>query len=309
MRERETGIVIAFLKAAIEQKPFQIEKQEIEWEIVEKILKFHRVINMAYYGYLQLENKECVPKQFVENMKKVNEKLTAKEACQHFGLEEIREKFEQERIAFLPLKGCILKYYYPAPQMRYMGDLDILYKEEQKDVLHQCLGELGYQFLSSDEVHDAYGKKPFLHIEMHCKLFGKQEKQKKYFEHIWEYVHLADGKQFEYEMTQEDYYLFLLAHMEKHFLQGGTGLRSLTDFHVFHQKKGNELNRQIVKMRLEEMELDRFEAFLFELDACVFGESEWSDVELMQTFDYMLLWNLRSAEFMGCQSGFEEKGS
>lgn len=286
--QTEVKVVIALLKAAIEQKPFRVEETEIEWEKVEEILNAHKIMNMTYYGYRQMENKEYVPKKLVEKMQKADELATAKEAHQHFGLEELREKFEKEEIDFLPLKGSILKYFYPFPQMRLMSDMDILYRIEQKEEMHRCLCEMGFELEHPGVEDDAYKRKPFLYVEMHRRLIPKPKEMSQYFDRIWERVTLKEGKHAEYEMTWEDYYLYLVAHIAKHFSNAGTGLRSLADFHVFYHKKGKELDRTLVDKRLREMKMDQFEAFLIETDACVFGEKEWSDEQLQQTFDYML---------------------
>lgn len=286
--DTETKIVIAFLKSAIEQTPFHIEEEHIDWEKTEKILSFHRVANMAYYGYLQLENKDCVPPQLVQKLERAYQKAVVKEAHQHFALEEIRETFEKNGIDFVPLKGCVLKYLYPAPQMRVMGDLDVLYKEEQQEAVARCLGGLGYSEEKDTDVHDVYRRAPYLCVEMHRQLVSKPEKRKEYFDRIWERANPANGKTHEYEMTLEDYYLFFLAHMAAHFLCKGTGLRSLTDFHVFNQNKGNEINRRVVADLLNQIGLSQFEAFLFDMDACIFMGKECGESLLQQAFEYMV---------------------
>lgn len=292
--QAETEVILKLLKAAIDQESFKLGDVNISWEKVGKTLHFHRILNMAYCGIQKMEDKEQIPQAVYDKIKKAYDVSVAREAHQHFGLEEIRKEFEKNEIVFVPLKGSILKYMYPSPQMRSMSDLDILYKFEQRDKIKECLLGLGYTTNITDEideeghVHDEYMRKPYMHIEMHRRLLRKPEKQKEYFDGIWDRLHLAEGKQFEYEMTLEDYYLFLLAHMAKHFLSSGTGLRSLTDFHVFINKKGKELDRTYVDEKLKEIELDRFESFLFEIDACVFGGKEWEDEQLFQTFQYML---------------------
>ena len=49
----------------------------------------------------------------------------------NYELEEIRELFEGEGIAFMPLKGSVIRKYYPQPWMRTSCDIDILVKEEE----------------------------------------------------------------------------------------------------------------------------------------------------------------------------------
>lgn len=243
---------------------------------------------MAYRGYLQLEDKTAIPEQLADKMELAYQKATAKEAYQHFALEEIRQAFAQNGIDFVPLKGAVLKYLYPAPQMRSMCDLDILYKEACAEDAARCLKELGYSLKSSDEEQDIYFKPPHINLELHKILLAKPEVQRSFFDKIWTRVIPVNDAPFEYAMTLEDYYLYMLAHMAKHFFNSGTGLRSLTDFHVFYHAKGSELDRARIREHLQDLGLAQFEAFLLDLDAWIFGGEECTDESLRLAFEYIL---------------------
>ena len=52
----------------------------------------------------------------------------ARDAVQAFSQEELLEAFEKEGISVLPLKGILMKRFYPVTSMRMMADLDILYE-------------------------------------------------------------------------------------------------------------------------------------------------------------------------------------
>ena len=47
--------------------------------------------------------------------------------CQELALEEIRTVFEQQKIFFLPLKGAVIRDFYPEAWMRTSSDIDILH--------------------------------------------------------------------------------------------------------------------------------------------------------------------------------------
>lgn len=287
---KEINIVIGLLKAALTQKPYLIEQNDIAWEQVEKILQGNRLMNMAYFGTLQMKDTSQIPNDLAIQLKKAYEHAVFIEAHQHFGLEEIKQEFERKNIDFLPLKGSVLKYFYPNPQMRLMGDLDILHHVHDKEKIKETMFELGYhQTIEKEILHDVYERKPFLTVEMHKELISHHDNQKSYFNEIWNRVHLVEGKKHEFEMTWEDFYLFFIAHMAKHFSHSGTGLRSLIDFHVFVQNKGKELNRQMVDIHLQQLQLEKFEKVLIQLDDCVFNDAEWESEELVEVFKYMLM--------------------
>lgn len=46
------------------------------------------------------------------------------------------------------------------------------------------------------------------------------------------------GKSYQFHFTQEDFYVFVLAHAHKHCSHSGTGIRILTDLYVMNRKIG-----------------------------------------------------------------------
>ena len=58
----------------------------------------------------------------------------------------------------MPLKGIRTKQFYPYPEFRTMGDLDILYKEDQTKKLKQVMQDAGYKFGGYNIKHDEYEK-------------------------------------------------------------------------------------------------------------------------------------------------------
>ena len=64
-------------------------------------------------------------------------------------LSEIRriyDAFDRKGIDYLPLKGVNMKPRYPKPELRSMGDADILIRLEQRPQIDAVLQELGFVF-------------------------------------------------------------------------------------------------------------------------------------------------------------------
>ena len=60
-------------------------------------------------------------------------------------------------------------------------------------------------------------------------------------------------------MTDNDFYIFLVAHTFKHYESGGTGLRSLIDIYIYLTKKEKSLDWNYIKQELKFLKLDSFE--------------------------------------------------
>ena len=118
--------------------------------------------------------------------------------------------------------------------MREMTDNDILCDPEKMDDIKLIMEELGYECASFGECnHDIYSKPPCLEFEMHRSLFLRTEMPlcADYFDDVKNKL-IAAGK-YEYRFTDEDFYIYILAHEYKHFSHRGTGMRSLMDVYVF----------------------------------------------------------------------------
>ena len=59
--------------------------------------------------------------------------------------------------------------------------------------------------------------------------------------------------------SDEDFYVFLVAHEYKHLCYVGTGLRSLLDRYVFLSKKGKTLDRGYINAQMRELKTDKLE--------------------------------------------------
>lgn len=61
-------------------------------------------------------------------------------------IEEILNAFEKGGIYCIPLKGIVTKRFYPASELRTMGDLDMLYQPEQTEKLKSVMESLDYSY-------------------------------------------------------------------------------------------------------------------------------------------------------------------
>ena len=153
----------------------------------------------------------------------------------NYVLNEITSLFENEKIPHLPLKGSVLRDYYPEPWMRTSCDIDILIHEEDLERASAAITEkLGYQ---NDTVsrHDISFFTPNgVHFELHFSMIedhilGCVDKP---LERVWNYaVPIADGS-CRYILSPEMFYYYHIAHMAKHFVHGGCGIRPFLDLHI-----------------------------------------------------------------------------
>lgn len=157
---------------------------------------------------------------------------------QEYELHWLLETCKGKNIRVMPLKGCVLKNLYPSPEMRTMGDLDILIDPEDAQKLRQILCERGYQcVMYGVHHHDKYVLPPMLTIEVHTSLVSPENRELyRYFQQGFALGRPCSDNPWHYEMRKKEYFLFYLAHFYKHFdEEGGAGIRFVLDFYIQKQ--------------------------------------------------------------------------
>ena len=175
---------------------------------------------------------------------------------------KILRALEERGIWYLPLKGAILAEMYPQPGMREMADNDILYdKTRQKDV-EEIMVALGYDAeCVGVGHHDVFKKKPIYNFEMHTGMFreGQNALFTAYYENIESRLIPDSNTSFGRHMRDEDFYIHITAHEHKHYINYGTGLRSLLDRYVYLLKKRDVLDFDYIRAECAKLGIADFE--------------------------------------------------
>jgi len=204
--------------------------------------------------------------------------------------ERVFTEFDKAGIWYMPLKGIILKDYYPAFGMRQMADNDILIDRSRQEDIKRIMLSCGFYVKSYDKSkHDVYFKEPVCNFQMHVSLFEEDNKDVLYcyFKDIDKKL-ISDGKsKFGCSFTKEDYYLYIKAHEYRHYTESGTGLRNLADIYVFLKQFGNELDWDYINAELPKLGMTDYERDSRELAIKLFDGKKLTDRE-KELLDYYI---------------------
>lgn len=198
---------------------------------------------------------------------------------------QIVSLFEIAGIWYMPLKGSVLKDLYPKLGMREMADIDILVDKDRSLDVKKIMLELGFSVKSFGINNvDVYKKHPLSNIEIHKSLFGHQHDRKlyDYYSDIKYNLIKDEGNSFGFHFSPEDFYVFMIAHEYKHYICGGTGLRSLLDTYVY--LKSYNLNYEYIKQELAKLGVIEFEEINRKMAFALFDGIGEYDSELLDYF-------------------------
>ena len=152
-------------------------------------------------------------------------------------LETLKTAFEEEKIPFIPLKGSVIRQYYPEPWLRTSCDIDILVKEADADKASKALAEHLHYKINEKGQHDiSLFSLSNIHVELHFKLMDIEFKQVSALIDIWSGGEIAPVSGYEYCMSNELFLLYHIYHMAKHFVHGGCGIKPFVDLLVIQNK-------------------------------------------------------------------------
>ena len=238
------------------------------------------VTNMAYVALKKLDLSSDKLKSFQDDYK-LN---VLREARFELGGQMVFDSLEKAEIPFLPLKGAILKNYYPNPALRTFTDIDI-YVGTELDKAEQVLFKLGYEKKTNYETNDvSYVKKPSLHIELHKDLFPDDYDFNGYFDEPYKHTELKDDCKYYHLYKTDDFFIHVLCHLYKHFTFGGCGLRQYLDIYVMTQRL--KLNYDYIRSELRSFGMEGFLDTTLKLNRFFFN-GEKPDDELIEIAEFV----------------------
>ncbi len=153
----------------------------------------------------------------------------------NYEYERVCDALENAHIPFIPLKGSVLRKWYPEPWMRTSCDIDILvHREDLESAISYLVEKLEY-VEHERATHDvSLFSKSGKHIELHFDLVeeGRANNAIDVLSAVWENVSLKSDKEYWFEMTDAFFYFYHIAHMAKHFEVGGCGIRPFIDLWI-----------------------------------------------------------------------------
>lgn len=242
MCKDEHKILLALLKKSLWLHKYE-DTTSIDWTAISKQSQEQGVTSFIYDGTKNSGIK--IPEEIRQNWKKhvlasalQNERLLIAQ-------DAVIEAFRQANIAVAVLKGSSAARYYPQPELRALGDIDLLINKCDISAAREILLHEGYK--ENDHEHDfhiSFSKKGVT-LELHEQVTvfpdtpggqAAQEIAKGFIER------LDIGSMCGYDfpvLSRTDQAMSLLLHMVRHMFEGGIGLRQLSDWMVFVAAEGS----------------------------------------------------------------------
>ena len=165
----------------------------------------------------------------------------------NYELTSICRTLERAQVPFIPLKGSVLRRYYPEPWMRTSCDVDVLVRVEDLNRATAALADALDYRIETKGAHDVQIFTPNgQHIELHFNLIEDHriKDASAILNRVWDAAVPCSGWTYQYEMPDELFYFYHIAHMAKHVENGGCGIRPFLDIWVLTHRVPHDWNRR-----------------------------------------------------------------
>lgn len=269
--------IITLLKSAVTEQALPLP-EGFDLQAAYPVFKRHHMSTLVYDGAVRCGIDRNLP---------VMRKLFG-EYCRALMISErqmgevsrVYSAFDEAEIDYMPLKGCVMKARYPKPELRIMGDADILIRLEQYDKIVPIMEGLGFtEKIESD--HELVWIHKDLYLELHKRLIPSYNRDfHVYFGDSWGLAKVRRGSR--YSMTAEDELIYLFTHYAKHFRDGGIGCRHVTDLWVY-LRSASKVDESHVQRELNKFGLLKFYRLTRELIGVWFEDAPETDMSAFLT--------------------------
>lgn len=264
-----------------------IPYEGIKWQSIKMLANYCSVESLVANAVLSLDQKYVSPEVYEKFKQNLSVEMLI-DGNLSYETEKILKAFDENKIKNIPLKGYFMKKEYPRPDFRSVSDVDILFDRKQVDSVKKVFDELGYAYLCEDELQYHFEKKPLINIEMHAGLTTERDG---YYELLVNQLDRSTKRKdylYSYEMSLEDFYIFMLVHNSTHFMLGGMGIRMVLDSYVFLKNHQSELDYDYLNVMLEKIGIVKYEKRVREIAFNWFSKPQ-ADIKFDNIEEYILL--------------------
>ena len=275
-------LMLAFVRAAVfgAVEHGTVECAELDEAEEKRIIKLAREHDLGHL--IAIGAERCGVKLSAEAKSTADsERMTA--VYRYVGirgeLAAILDTLEEGGVDHLPMKGSVIRAMYPEAWMRTSCDVDILVREADLGRARELLeSELEYKYIGMGN-HDISLESPGgVHLELHYKPLNDYvlSDYEKPLGNVFDKLVIEDGFKYRYRMPDEYFYYYHVAHMAKHYVNGGSGVRSLVDLWLL-LLRDPDLPTKACAL-LKEGGLVAFDEAVRHLSRVWFGDAEHTDL-------------------------------
>ena len=260
--------ILWLLARAMQTNTSDAPPGDIAWLAIDEIAKKHVVLPLVFQAALSLPSFQRPPAELLQAWKRYTLGTVIHNERSMRAQSEAVSMLQVAGIPCAVLKGASVAALYPRPEMRALGDIDLLVRKEHCEKAAGILEAHGYQRYEIDhafhigfigesaymELHYAISRFPASQAGRHIAARLEDAPNRAKTARIAPYAFPV--------LSEPDQALSLLLHMERHIVDEGIGLRQLCDWCAFAASLAPETLEAQVLPTIRECRLYQFASTL-----------------------------------------------
>ena len=248
--EKEVKYLISLLDAYLKDEGVKLS-DDVNYKRLYNRAKAHNLSATVFCVINKSENKEVVPNEAFSRFQNDFYDSVIRYEIQSGIIEELDTLLRSNDVFHVFFKGAEIKEYYPVPQSRVMGDVDLLIREADRDRVKSLLCENGWELINSNGPVYDYDNDG-VRLEAHTKIISGKVGSSNAEECFADAADNAENGR----LNAEYHFVYLIAHLAHHFWFYGAGIKMILDLAVF--QKRFELDYDRVFEKLKSAGLEKF---------------------------------------------------
>ena len=202
-----------------------------------KLSAQHDLQHIVCHALLRLEKFSRSPAR--EKLSYVTQEAVFRYARMAHDFEQACAVLTEAGIPHIPLKGSVLRNWYPEPWMRTSCDIDLLVKESDLEAAAQALEQRLRFTRGGKGHHDISMVTPKnIHFELHFTVenFSDTNREQDVLADFWKAAAPEADSPYRLAVSDEMFYFYHITHMAKHLQDAECGIRPFLDLWVMNHR-------------------------------------------------------------------------
>mgnify|MGYP002852504976 CR=1 FL=1 len=258
-------------------------KENIDYSLLYSVSKSHNLSPTLFCVINTSKNKELVPEEVFKKFENDFYEAYMRHDLQQKIIDELKEVLGGGGIRHVFFKGAEIKEYYPVPQARVMGDIDVLIDADKRDRAKKLLTDNGFELINSNGPVYDYSKDG-IKIEVHTRIIsgkvGNAYAEEGFIDAVDNAVYIGSTGY----LDKSYHFAYLIAHIAHHFWFYGAGIKLILDLAVM--QRDFNIDYDAVFKKLDEIGLGDFGRVILSVCYKWFGtgQSYTNDTEKTERF-------------------------
>ena len=251
---KEAEYFLELLKAYYDKETLAL-KDNIDYTKLYRIAHNHNLSAIVFCVLNTSENKELVPDGVFKRFEEEFYEALVRYDTQKEIIADADRILSSERIKHVFIKGAELKEYYPVPEARIMGDIDILIPADCRNAARDALVKNGFELINKNGPVYTYVRDG-IKLEVHTKIISGKVGNSDAETGFEDAIEHAEYNGCSGRLEPSYHYAYQIAHIAHHFWFYGAGAKLILDLAVTDRQFDIDYDK--VLETLKKVRLDDF---------------------------------------------------